>query len=109
MLTEHISSKIYLLVSKRIERDTLRCNTIEISVHLFIYMVGKTSFSTRAANYFLGKAFPDLWGAEKLCNWRASEMSETLSGVYKFELVWYTYIYMYGRTYAIIVVHATLT
>ena len=95
MLTEHISSKIYLLTSERIERDTLRCNAIEISVHLFIYMVGKTSFSARANNYFLGKAFPDLWGAEKLCNWRASEASETLSGVYKFELVCYIYISIY--------------
>ena len=28
-------------------------------------------------------------------NWRASEASETLSGVYKFELVWYVYIYIY--------------
>ena len=41
------------------------------------------------------------------CNWRASEASETLSGVYKFELV--RYIYMYGGTYAIIVAHATHT
>ena len=29
-----------------------------------------------------------------LCNWRASEASETLSGVYKFELVRYIYIYI---------------
>ena len=28
-------------------------------------------------------------------NWRASEASETLSGVYKFELVRYIYIYIY--------------
>ena len=28
-------------------------------------------------------------------NWRASEASETLSGVYKFELVRYVYIYIY--------------
>ena len=43
--------------------------------------------------------------------WRASEASETLSGVYKFELVRYIYmyIYMYGGTYAIIVAHATHT
>ena len=27
--------------------------------------------------------------------WRASEASKTLSGVYKFELVWYIYIYIY--------------
>ena len=27
--------------------------------------------------------------------WRASEASETLSGVYKFELVRYIYIYIY--------------
>ena len=31
------------------------------------------------------------------CNWRASKASETLSGVYKFELVWH--IYMYGGIY----------
>ena len=43
------------------------------------------------------------------CNWRASEASETLSGVYKFELVRYIYIYMYGGTYAILVAHATHT
>ena len=44
-------------------------------------------------------------------HWRASEASETLSGVYKFELVRYIYIYiyMYGGTYAIIVAHATHT
>ena len=36
--------------------------------------------------------------------WRASE---TLYGVHKFELV--RYIYMYGGTYAIIVMHATHT
>ena len=43
--------------------------------------------------------------------WRASEASETLSGVYKFELVRYVYIYiyMYGGTYAILVAHATYT
>ena len=43
-----------------------------------------------------------------LCNWQASE---TLSGVYKFELVRYVYIYiyMYGGTCAIIVAHATHT
>ena len=40
---------------------------------------------------------------------RASEASETLSGVYKFELVRYVYIYMYGGTYAIIVAHAMYT
>ena len=38
---------------------------------------------------------------------------ETLSGVYKFELVRYIYIYiyiyMYGGTYAILVAHATHT
>ena len=41
-------------------------------------------------------------------NWQASE---TLSGVYKFELVRYVYIYMcmYGGTYDIIVAHATHT
>ena len=42
-------------------------------------------------------------------NWRASEASETLSGVYKFELMRYVYIYMYGGTCAIIVAHATYT
>ena len=43
--------------------------------------------------------------------WRASEASETLSGVYKFELVRYIYMcmYMYGGTYAIVVAHATHT
>ena len=43
--------------------------------------------------------------------WRASEASETLSGVYKFELVRYVYIYiyMYGGTYVILVAHATYT
>ena len=32
-------------------------------------------------------------------NWRASEASETLSGVYKFELVRYIYIYIYIYIY----------
>ena len=47
--------------------------------------------------------------------WQASEASETLSGVYKFELVRYVYIYiyiyiyMYGGTYVIIVAHAMHT
>ena len=37
-----------------------------------------------------------------LTNWRASEASETLSEVYKFELVRIcVYIYMYGGMYAI--------
>ena len=47
----------------------------------------------------------------ELYNWRASEASETLSGVYKFELMRYIYIYiyMYGGTYAIIVAHDTHT
>ena len=27
-------------------------------------------------------------------NWQASEVSETQSGVYKFELMWYVYIYI---------------
>ena len=41
-----------------------------------------------------------------LCdNWQASKASETLSGVYKFELVQY----MYGGMCAIIVAHATHT
>ena len=45
---------------------------------------------------------------EHISSWRASEASETLSGVYKFELVRYVYIYiyMYGGTYAILVAHA---
>ena len=34
---------------------------------------------------------------------------ETLSGVYKFELVQYMCIYMYGGTCSIIVAHATYT
>ena len=42
-------------------------------------------------------------------NWQASQASETLSGVYKFELMRYVYIYMYGGTCAIIVAHATYT
>ena len=33
--------------------------------------------------------------AEGWSIWRASEASETLSGVYKFELVRYVYIYIY--------------
>ena len=33
------------------------------------------------------------------CDWRASEASETLSGVYKFELVRYVYVYMYIYIY----------
>ena len=32
---------------------------------------------------------------EHISSWRASEASETLSGVYKFELVRYVYIYIY--------------
>ena len=39
--------------------------------------------------------------------WRAREASKTLSGVYKFELVQYMYIYMYGGTCARTVAHAT--
>ena len=31
--------------------------------------------------------------------WRASEVSETLSGMYKFELMQYVYIYMYVWRY----------
>ena len=39
--------------------------------------------------------------------WQASEVSETPSGVYKFELVQYTIIFVYGCMCAIIVAHAT--
>ena len=35
------------------------------------------------------------WVHASLYNWRASEASETLSGVYKFELVRYMCIYIY--------------
>ena len=34
-----------------------------------------------------------------ICYWRASEASETLSGVYKFQLVRYVYIYIYIYEY----------
>ena len=48
---------------------------------------------------------------EHICSWRASKASETLSGVYKFELVRYVYIYIYiymfGGTYVVIAGHAT--
>ena len=34
---------------------------------------------------------------EDICQWRASEVSGTLSRVYKFEFVWYIYtVYGYG-------------
>ena len=62
----------------------------------------------------MGLIMTDFWTVPALSvNWRASEASETLSGVYKFELVRYIYIYiyiyMYGGTYAILVAHATHT
>ena len=42
------------LASERSKRDTLRCNAIEVSLYLFIYlficMVRRTSFSARASN-----------------------------------------------------------
>ena len=48
-----------------------------------------------------------------LSNWRVSKASETLSRVYKFELMCcvyiYIHIYMYGGMCAIIVVYATYT
>ena len=46
---------------------------------------------------------------EHMKSWLASEASEILSGVYKFELMQYVYIYiyMYGGTCAILVAHAT--
>ena len=44
---------------------------------------------------------------EHISSWRVSEASETLSGVYKFELV--QYIYTYGGTCVIIVAHAMHT
>ena len=58
---------------------------------------------------FQKKIFKKIQLSMILNNWRASEASETLSGVYKFELVRYIYIYMYGGTYAILVAHATHT
>ena len=48
----------------------------------------------------------------ELYNWRASEASELLLGVYRFELVWCMYniyMYMYRGTCSIIVAHATHT
>ena len=56
----------YIFVTVVDERDALRCNAIEISLYLFMYMVHRTSFSARASNYVL-KAFPVLWGAGKSC------------------------------------------
>ncbi len=45
----------YLLASKRSERDTIRGNSIEISLYLFIYLsvygVRETSVFARAFNY----------------------------------------------------------
>ena len=46
---------------------------------------------------------------EQINNWQASKANETLSGVYKFELVQYMCIYMYGGMCAIIIAHATHT
>ena len=43
---------------------------------------------------------------QSMSNWRASEASETLSGVYKFKLVW---DYSYGSMCAITVARATYT
>ena len=39
------------------------------------------------------------WGTSSCYCWRASEASETLSGVYKFELVRYVYIYIFVWRY----------
>ena len=41
---------LLLLASERSEQDTLRCNAIEISVYLFIYMVRTSCFSAQATN-----------------------------------------------------------
>ena len=42
------------------------------------------------------KTLSDLANAnQRYVSWRASEASETLSGVYKFELVRYVYIYIF--------------
>ena len=40
-----------------------------------------------------------------IANWRASEASETLSGVYKFELMQYVYIYIYMYTRNVLCKH----
>ena len=39
------------MASERSERETVMCNSIEISLYLFIYMVRRTSVSARASNY----------------------------------------------------------
>ncbi len=50
-----IEISLYLLASERSERDTIRGNSIEISLYLFIYLsvygVRETSVFARAFNY----------------------------------------------------------
>ena len=70
-----------------------------------------TIFLSESTAHFFGWYGNFFW-APTVCalvgtNWQASEASETLSGMYKFELV--RYIYMYGGTCSIIVAHATYT
>ena len=57
--------------------------------------ISGTNFTrTRAITYTHIYIYVCVW--RYVChNWRASEASETLSGVYQFELMRYVYIYIY--------------
>ena len=86
---------------------------ISYGINIYIYRTSSNLYTTDSVS--LASLARQLISTEQLRggvrNWRASEASETLSGVYKFELVRYIYIYiyMYGGTYAILVAHATHT
>ena len=77
---------------------------------IMVYLVGATPVTLESSDSGASNVEDSAMDTGK-CSmhtyWRASEASETLSGVYKFELV--RYIYMYGGTYAIIVAHAMHT
>ncbi len=55
MVTQLKIGDVCLLASERSERDTIRGNSIEISLYLFIYLsvygVRETSVFARASNY----------------------------------------------------------
>ena len=67
-----------------------------LSFYLFCNCNLKCYFQLRTSHWLNRKLIPfPIIKYIEILNWRASEASETLLGVYKFELMRYVYIYIY--------------
>ena len=91
-------------LSERAKREKLTLRGVQLRFRVVMSCVQKKNARTWVIARASWTVF-NLTRAPYYCpatNWRASEACETLSGVHKFELMRYIYIYMYGGTCAII-------